>query len=108
MKPPKHTTAKASYYNTRAEHYDEFNENNSKVANALLEKILKEHHVTSVLDLTCGTGSQIFWLADSGFEVVGKAHTLLDWTKGCIAVTNEEMDEIYDAVKIGTKVEILP
>ncbi len=44
----------------------------------------------------------------NGLEFVGKAHTLLDWTKGCIAVTNEEMDEIYDAVKIGTKVEILP
>ena len=42
MKTLKHTTAKASYYNTRAECYDEFNENNSKAINALLEKILKE------------------------------------------------------------------
>jgi len=71
MKTLKHTTAKASYYNTRAERYDEFNENNSRAINALLEKILKEHHVASVLDLTCGTGSQVFWLTCSGFEVVG-------------------------------------
>jgi ubiquinone/menaquinone biosynthesis C-methylase UbiE len=71
MKPLKHTTAKASYYNTRAYAYDELNENNSKAINALLERILKEHHVASVLDLTCGTGSQVFWLKEKGFEVVG-------------------------------------
>lgn len=71
MKILKHTTAKASYYNTRAECYDEFNENNSRAINALLEKILKEHQVATVLDLTCGTGSQVFWLKEKGFEVVG-------------------------------------
>lgn len=31
-----------------------------------------------------------------------------DWTDGCIAVTNEEMDEIWNAVDIGTPIEILP
>lgn len=67
----KHTTAKASYYNTRAQRYDEFNENNSRAINTLLEKILKEHHVATVLDLTCGTGSQVFWLSSAGFEIVG-------------------------------------
>lgn len=66
-----HVTAKPSYYNTRAERYDEFNANNSNGINALLEKILKEHHVPTVLDLTCGTGSQVFWLKENGFEVVG-------------------------------------
>jgi ubiquinone/menaquinone biosynthesis C-methylase UbiE len=71
MKTLKHTTAKASYYNTRAYAYDELNENNSKAINALLEKILKEHHIATVLDLTCGTGSQIFCLKEKGFEVVG-------------------------------------
>ena len=45
MKTLKHTTAKASYYDTRAELYDEFNENNSRAINALLENILKEHYV---------------------------------------------------------------
>ena len=45
MKTLKHTTAKASYYDTRAELYDEFNENNSRAINALLENILKEHHM---------------------------------------------------------------
>jgi murein L,D-transpeptidase YafK len=39
---------------------------------------------------------------------IGKMHRWKDWTLGCIAVTNEEMDELYRAVVIGTKIEILP
>jgi len=39
---------------------------------------------------------------------VGKAHTLHDWTDGCIAVTNEEMDEIWRLVRVGTPIEIRP
>ncbi len=31
-----------------------------------------------------------------------------DWTLGCIAVTNEEMDEIWSMVKDGTPIEIRP
>lgn len=31
-----------------------------------------------------------------------------DWTRGCIAVTNDEIEEIYDAVPVGTLVEITP
>lgn len=71
MKSLKHTTAKASYYNKRAQYYDQFNEDSSKATNSILEKILKEHNVSTVLDLTCGTGSQVFWLIDAGFQVVG-------------------------------------
>jgi murein L,D-transpeptidase YafK len=39
---------------------------------------------------------------------VGKAHTLHDWTDGCIAVTDEEMDEIWKLVRVGTPIEIKP
>jgi murein L,D-transpeptidase YafK len=31
-----------------------------------------------------------------------------DWTDGCIAVTNEAMDEIWDSVEEGTPIEIRP
>jgi L,D-peptidoglycan transpeptidase YkuD (ErfK/YbiS/YcfS/YnhG family) len=31
-----------------------------------------------------------------------------DWTDGCIAVQNEEMDEIWRAVRDGTPIRILP
>ncbi|MFY9905884.1 MAG: L,D-transpeptidase family protein [Terriglobales bacterium] len=39
---------------------------------------------------------------------LGKAHTLHDWTDGCIAVTDEEMDEIWKLVRVGTPIEIKP
>lgn len=39
---------------------------------------------------------------------IGSRHRLTDWTDGCIAVTNEEIDEIYPLVRIGTMVEIRP
>jgi len=31
-----------------------------------------------------------------------------DWTLGCIAVTDEEIDELYTAVKTGARIMILP
>ncbi len=71
MKLLTHTTAKSSHYNGEAQYYDDFNEKNSEITNAVLEKILKKYEVSTVLDLTCGTGSQVFWLLDAGFDVVG-------------------------------------
>ena len=35
-------------------------------------------------------------------------HKWKDWTAGCIAVTNDEIEEIYEAVKDGTPITILP
>ena len=32
----------------------------------------------------------------------------VDWTEGCIAVTNEEMDAIWQRVPVGTPIRILP
>lgn len=42
------------------------------------------------------------------FPQVGAAHARVDWTEGCIAVTNREMEEIYKFVPNGTIVEIRP
>jgi murein L,D-transpeptidase YafK len=39
---------------------------------------------------------------------VGKAHVLHHWTDGCVAVTDEEMDEIWNLVRVGTPIEIKP
>ena len=44
----------------------------------------------------------------NGFSRVGELHTITDWTKGCIAVTDEEIDEIAKLVRNGTTVEIRP
>jgi murein L,D-transpeptidase YafK len=41
-------------------------------------------------------------------ESVGRLHRLLDWTDGCIAVTNQEMDQLWDLVPVGVPVIIQP
>ena len=44
----------------------------------------------------------------NGMGLLGKFHRFRNWTAGCIAVTDEEMDELYDAVAIGTPIIIRP
>jgi murein L,D-transpeptidase YafK len=44
----------------------------------------------------------------NGFSWVGDAHTAVDWTKGCIAVTDQEIEEIDKLAPNGTIVEIRP
>jgi murein L,D-transpeptidase YafK len=43
-----------------------------------------------------------------GYRWVGAAHRAKDWTDGCIAVTDEEIDEIWRAVADGMPIEIRP
>ncbi len=44
----------------------------------------------------------------NGQDYWGKFHRFVDWTAGCIAVTNEEMDELYEHTPVGTPIEINP
>jgi murein L,D-transpeptidase YafK len=44
----------------------------------------------------------------NGYGFIGKFQRLTDWTAGCIALTDEEVDELYSNVKIGTPITILP
>jgi tetratricopeptide (TPR) repeat protein len=44
----------------------------------------------------------------NGFSWVGDSQTEVDWTKGCIAVTDEEIEEIEKLAPNGTIVEIRP
>jgi lipoprotein-anchoring transpeptidase ErfK/SrfK len=32
----------------------------------------------------------------------------VDWTWGCVSLKNADVDEIYQVVRVGTLVEILP
>jgi murein L,D-transpeptidase YafK len=36
----------------------------------------------------------------------GRPHVIVDWTEGCIAVGNDEIEVLYDAVSVGTPVLI--
>jgi murein L,D-transpeptidase YafK len=44
----------------------------------------------------------------NGYGWLGRLHRLIDWTDGCIAVTDEEMDEIWQMTPIGVPIEIRP
>jgi len=44
----------------------------------------------------------------NGLGFIGRLQTLSDWTSGCVAVTDEEIDELYECVSVGTPVTILP
>jgi len=44
----------------------------------------------------------------NGFGWISSLAQQFDWTDGCIAVKNYEMDEIWDAVDVGTPIQINP
>ena len=44
----------------------------------------------------------------NGYGWLGAAHRTRDWTDGCIAVTDTEIEEIWSLVGTGTPIEIRP
>jgi murein L,D-transpeptidase YafK len=59
------------------------------------------------LGVSPGGAIMIHGLPD-GLGWLGAAHRLYDWTSGCVAVTDTQMDEIWRVVPVGTPVEIRP
>jgi murein L,D-transpeptidase YafK len=57
------------------------------------------------LGVSPGGGVEIHGL-ESKYAWVGSLHRQVNWTAGCIAVTNPEIEEIYKLVPVGTPVEI--
>ena len=55
-----------------------------------------------------GGAIMIHGLPNRKSEWPPRVRQAFNWTDGCIAVTNEEMDEIWAAVDVGTPIEILP
>jgi len=42
------------------------------------------------------------------FAWLGRLHLFADWTDGCIALTNQQVQQVFDAVADGTPIEIQP
>ena len=57
--------------------------------------------------VTTGGDIMIHGLPDR-FADYGPAHRQWDWTKGCIAVTNAEIEEIWSAIPDGATIQIKP
>lgn len=65
--------------------------------------------VASARRLGCRPGGNIMIHGiANGFGAIGAAHRARDWTQGCIAVTNSEIEEIWQRVPNGCVVEIRP
>ena len=47
-------------YNELPEYYDALSASDTDAKNRVIEEILRQHGVETVLDLTCGTGAQVF------------------------------------------------
>lgn len=58
-------------------------------------------------ELGCDPGGDIMIHGlPPAWSMLGQLHRAVDWTLGCIAVTNAEIDEIWGAVSNGTPIEI--
>ena len=44
----------------------------------------------------------------NGLGWIGRAHLLVDWTVGCVAMTDPEIDELYRIVPDGTPIDLRP
>jgi murein L,D-transpeptidase YafK len=44
----------------------------------------------------------------TAFAWIGTTQHAVDWTAGCIALSNDEIDEVWKMVSVGTPVEINP
>jgi murein L,D-transpeptidase YafK len=53
-------------------------------------------------------GDILIHAVPEGFGPTGPGERMFDWTNGCIAVTNADMDEIWSRVPEGVSVEIRP
>lgn len=56
--------------------------------NIAIEKLLKKHKVKTVLDMTCGTGAQVFHLAKQGYNIIGS-----DFSPGLIKIAREKANK---------------
>jgi murein L,D-transpeptidase YafK len=59
------------------------------------------------LGLAPGGDIEIHGLSEA-YSWIGGVHRAVDWTDGCVAVTNAEIEEIYPLVPVGTPLEIRP
>ena len=59
------------------------------------------------LGVSAGGDVEIHGLPDK-YAWLGSRHRHVDWTDGCIALTNAEIDEIFPLIPVGTLVEIRP
>ena len=89
----------------------------------VLDQKLPRSNFYRAINISYPTPQQAAWARQQGLRPGGKVeihglpndwdaktlnHPKFDWTDGCIAVTNREMDRIWARVDAGTPIEIFP
>lgn len=68
-----------------------------------------EHDVKRAKKMGAAPGGDIMIHGQkNGANNFSRIHRYVNWTDGCIAVTNAEMDEIWESVVVGTPITIEP
>jgi SAM-dependent methyltransferase/heme-degrading monooxygenase HmoA/ribosomal protein S18 acetylase RimI-like enzyme len=59
-------------YQQIPEYFDKHNIcDDTELKNSVVEKLLDKQNVKNILDMTCGTGSQVFYLTKKGYKITG-------------------------------------
>ncbi len=53
-------------------------------------------------------GSVMIHGQKNGYEKLTAVTQRFNWTQGCLALTDQDMDEVWDAIDVGTPIEIRP
>ena len=73
------------FYQELPEYFDSSTDvYNALEKNCVIEKIMHKYNVKSILDLTCGTGSQVFYLDSKGYSIIG-----VDFSPGLIKIAQQ-------------------
>jgi len=67
----------------------------------------RDQELARIQRVTPGRDIMIHGLGED-FSWMGSLHYVFDWTDGCIAVTDDEIEEIWKLTPVGTPVEIRP
>jgi len=82
-------------YEKLSEYFDARNiGDDTDAKNSVIERLLKTYKVQTVLDLTCGTGSQVFFLTKRGYKCVGA-----DFSPALLEIARKRAHEEKVAIK---------
>lgn len=80
-------------------------DNMTPIGNYIIDSKFTNSGFHKALTISFGNQIEIHGIKNR-FGSIGKFQRWIDWTLGCIAVTNQEMDELYNAVPVGTEIII--
>jgi len=67
----------------------------------------KNKKLAAQMNVSAGGDVEIHGLR-SDYAVIKRFHRWRDWTDGCIALTNEEVKDLYEHTPVGTRIIIYP